>query len=142
MYSGRYSITLDDRSRLRIPTKLREKLGDNVIMCGGSEGCAFLMNEEQLEEFLAPVEEKIKLGDLESMTKLRKFYATVFPMTEDNQGRFVLPATLKKYMKADKKLIFLGAKKRIEIWAEEIFVERFESNVEDINDAVIMLGML
>ena len=141
MYSGDYRISLDDRGRMRIPSKLRERLGKDLVMSAGTDGCAFLMNENDLEELIGPVTRSVKLSEHDKMNMLRKFYASVYTLTEDNQGRFVLPAKLKSYMKANKGLVFVGTINRIEVWAEEIYDERFETSVEDINSVVDMLGI-
>lgn len=142
MFSGRYSVTLDDRSRMRIPVKLKEKLGENFYMTGGFDGCAFLMSEEQLKTFVDPVQSRVRFGDAEGMQNMRTFYATVYEMTPDNQGRYSMPLPLKKGIKADKKLVFLGAFDRIEVWPEEVFVKKFEGDQQKINDAVVMFGMM
>ena len=141
MYSGDYRISLDDRGRMRIPSKLREKLGKELVMSAGTDGCAFLMNESDLETLIGPVTRSVKLSEHEMMNMLRKFYANVYTMTEDNQGRFVLPAKLRAHMKANKGLVFVGMLDRIEVWAEEIYDERFSTSVEDINNVVDMLGI-
>lgn len=141
MYSGDYRISLDDRGRMRIPSKLREKLGKDFVMSAGTDGCAFLMNEADFETLIGPITRSAKLSEHEKMNMLRKFYANVYTMTEDNQGRFVLPAKLKAYMKASKGLVFVGMLDRIEVWSEEIYDERFSTSVEDINNVVDMLGI-
>lgn len=141
MYSGDYRITLDDRARMRIPTKLKKELGDNIVMTAGTDGCAFLMNENDLEAFLRPVRESVKLSDHEKMNMLRKFYATVYHLSEDKQGRYILPIKLRKYINAEKNLVFLGTGERIEVWAEEIFDKLFDGSVEEVNEVIDFLGM-
>lgn len=141
MYSGDFRISLDDRARMRIPTKLKKMLGDSIVMTAGTDGCAFLMNEDDLDAFLRPIRENVKLSDHERTNMLRKFYATIYHLTEDKQGRYILPLKLRKYIRAEKDLVFLGAGDRIEVWAEEVYDQLFEGSVEEINEVIDFLGM-
>lgn len=141
MYSGDYRLSLDDRARMRIPAKLKKMLGDNIVMTAGTDGCAFLMNEEDLDALLRPIRENVRLSDHDKTNMLRKFYATIYHLTEDKQGRYIMPAKLRKYVNAEKDLVFLGAGDRIEVWAEEIYDARFEGSVDEINEVIDFLGM-
>ena len=39
---GEYDHTLDDKNRLTLPAKLREQLGDEVVISRGLDGCLFV----------------------------------------------------------------------------------------------------
>ena len=127
---------------MRIPTKLREKLGEEgIVMSAGTDGCAFLMNESDLEKMIGPITESTKLSEHEKQNALRKFYATVYQLTEDKQMRFILPSKLKAYMHAEKGLVFVGMSNRIEVWAEEVYNEKFSGSVDEINSVIDQLGL-
>ena len=69
------------------------------------------------------------------------FSSTVFTPEEDAQGRFILPAKLREYAKINKKMVFLGAMNRVEIWSEEKYDEVYGIDKLDINGAVRALGI-
>lgn len=45
--------------------------------------------------------------------------SSTFEIEEDNQGRFVLPASLKEFAGITKNVVSVGVGKRIEVWNEE-----------------------
>ncbi len=142
MYFGEYRVALDDKGRMRIPNKIKSQLGgDGVTICAGTDGALFLMTEKQFSERIAELAEETLFGDFAKQNALRMFSSTVFTPEEDAQGRFVLPAKLRDYAKINKKMVFLGAMNRVEIWAEEKYDEVYGIDKLDINGAVRALGI-
>lgn len=52
--------------------------------------------------------------------------ATMSIPEEDNQGRFVLDANLRRIAKIQKDVVFVGMFDRIELWSAETYNERFK----------------
>ena len=49
MLLGEYDHTLDDKNRLTLPAKLREQLGDEVVISRGLDGCLFVHSRAAFE---------------------------------------------------------------------------------------------
>ena len=56
---------------------------------------------------------------------------------EDNQGRFILDANLRKVAKINKNVVFVGMFDRIELWAAEVYEERFKELDDDEYDKAL-----
>ena len=50
---------------------------------------------------------------------LRNFYARIFQVESDAQGRIVLPAPMKAAVGIGQDVVFIGANRRVELWAPE-----------------------
>ena len=45
MLLGEHEHTLDDKNRLTLPAKLREQLGDEVVVTRGLDGCLYVYSD-------------------------------------------------------------------------------------------------
>ena len=133
---GNFQHTLDDKNRIRLPAKYREKLGNEYILLPGIDGCIFLYPSSAEDKFLQAVEEmEFDSEKADIITRIAEISATV---EADSQGRFMLTSDLLKFAKIDKDVRIRGAFNKIEIWSEEIYVKRHESkpqSAEDLNEA-------
>ena len=132
---GNFQHTLDDKNRIRLPAKYREKLGNEYILMPGIDGCIFLYPASAEDKFLQAVEEmEFDSDKADIISRIAEISATV---EADTQGRFMLTPDLIKFAKIDKDVRIRGAFKRIEIWSEEIYVERYgkPQSSESMNEA-------
>lgn len=134
-FFGQQSLQLDEKNRMRIPAKYRAKLGARYFILQGVGGCLFVMGEETFERFIAPFQ-NVALSDIEGQAAVRAIMATVEEPEEDTQGRFVLPALLKKCAAIDKKVVFVGVNDRLEIWSEEKFLAKNIGSEESVDAAI------
>ena len=47
-----YRLSLDDKNRMRLPAKFRAKIGDDFVLCQGTDGCLFVMSHNEFENFI------------------------------------------------------------------------------------------
>lgn len=130
IFFGEYNLQLDDKNRMRIPTKLRSFVGETFYVLHGSGGCLFVMDEGEFQK-IAEKFRKIPLSDLRAQDIVRKIMSSVFIAEEDSQGRFVLPKKAKEYAGIDKQIVYIGVNSRMEIWASE----RYQSQGYDSCDS-------
>lgn len=130
IFFGEYSLQLDDKNRMRIPTKLRNFVGESFYVLHGSGGCLFVMDEGEFKKITEKFAQ-IPLSDLRAQDTVRKIMSSVFVADEDSQGRFVLPKKAKEYAGVDKQIIYIGVNSRMEIWA----LERYQSQGYDSSDS-------
>jgi len=112
---GEYEHSLDAKSRLIMPAKLREDIGEKFIITKGLDGCLFGFSKQEWENF----EDKLKtlpLTNKNARDFVRFFLSGAIEEELDKQGRFLIPANLKEYANLDKEIVITGVGTRIEIW--------------------------
>lgn len=139
-YVGKFNHQLDQKNRLRIPAKLKGELGSNFAIVRGTNGCLFIYSAEQFANLYEEKSRQISFVSEEGKVAtdaLRRMVATMSAPDEDNQGRFILDANLRKCAKIQKDVVFVGMFDRIELWAAEIYNERYgEMSDEDYDNSL------
>ena len=119
MIFGEYKHELDEKNRLRLPAKLKQKLGERYVILKGSNKCLFVFSQAELESTINEKLKSLPLTDSKAQRTIRAMFSSGFEVEEDNQGRFVLPSSLKDFAQINKNVVSIGAGNRVEIWAEE-----------------------
>ncbi len=140
MFMGEYNHTIDAKSRLIIPSKFREILGDEFVVTKGLDGCLFVFDNAEWTAF----EEKLK--QLPSLTNpnvrkfIRFFMAGASTVEVDKQGRILIPASLKEHAALEKDVVLIGVGSRMEIWSKE----RYEGTVtyDDMEEIAMHMSEL
>ncbi len=133
VYFGEYVQMLDDKSRMRLPIKLRVLLGQNYYLFAGAEGSLIAMDSDRFDAMTAKFS-LVPMTDLKARSAISDLMASVVCPEEDNQGRFVLPAKLREYAGIEKKAVVIGACDYIEIWSEERYAQRALAQPETVTD--------
>ena len=110
---------IDEKNRIRIPSKLKDALGDSPVILKGTDGCLFVYSQEAMNGMFAS---KFANNDFtqEDKTKaLRLLTASSIYAEEDKQGRILLPPHLIQHAGIQKNIVTIGAFDRVEIWSEE-----------------------
>ena len=128
MFKGVFEHQLDDKNRLRIPSRFKKELtgehGEKTYsFFRGMNNCICVMTDELLDETISVLAEE---GISESSEASTLFFGSIFSAEEDSQGRVVLPAMLKRMAGITKNIITLGKGKRLEIWAAEKYYAYIE----------------
>lgn len=128
MFKGMFEHQLDDKNRLRIPSKFKKELiGENgeksYSFFRGMNRCICVMADDQLDETVAAISED---AISESSQAATMFFSSIFSAEEDAQGRVVLPPILKRIAGIKKDIITIGRGNRLEIWAAERYYEYIE----------------
>lgn len=115
MFLGTHSPRLDDKGRLILPAKFRDKLAGGLVVTRGQERCLYVF---AMDEFLR-IAEQMRTAPMTS--KSARDYSRVFlsgasDEIPDKQGRVTIPTTLREYAGLDRDLAVIGAGSRIEIW--------------------------
>ena len=128
MFKGMVEHQLDDKNRLRIPSKFKKELtGENgeksYSFFRGMNRCICVMADDELDDTIASISEE---AISEANHASAMFFGSIFSAEEDSQGRVVLPSMLKKMAGIQKDIITIGRGKRLEIWAAEKYYEYIE----------------
>ena len=138
MLGGEYRHNLDAKNRIFIPAKLREDLGDTLVIAKDiREKCLKVYSLEGWEEYIKPLrEQKRKLSE----RIVRILHASLTQVTPDTQGRVVLPPELISHAGLEKNVVIVGCCDYAEIWSESAYSALKES--EDLSEILAELEEL
>ncbi len=139
MILGEYRHTLDAKNRTFLPAKLREVLGERIVIAQGVDKCLTVYPMESWEKFEAKVAE---LPPIKARQVRRWIYGFSQDTTVDSQGRVLIPNAYKEYAGLEKNLVSLGVGDHIEIWSEDEFEATVKGiSAEEIEETLIEMGM-
>ena len=94
MLIGQYTSKLTDKDRLAIPKKLREELGEELIITRWYENCLVIIAKAGWEALFARLTGNSVLITSPVRDIDRFVLGNAFEVVLDSQGRFVLPEIL------------------------------------------------
>ena len=134
MLIGEYGHSLDIKSRVSFPAKLREELGEKVIITRGLDNCLFVYS---LAEWKG-LEERIRALPLSKSRGIQRFlFASAAVVEADKQGRIVIPQNLREHAGIDKEVMIIGASTRAEIWDKT----KWEDNCQALTSTMMEEAM-
>ncbi|MFH1226221.1 MAG: division/cell wall cluster transcriptional repressor MraZ [bacterium] len=141
MFIGEYYHNLDEKGRLAVPVKFRQRLAKGAVVTRGLDNCLFLYTKDEwaiLAEKLA----KLPISKANTRAFARLMLAGAMDVEFDTQGRIVLPDYLRKYADIRKKVVIAGLYNRLEIWDEEIWSQYKKGTEKKSGDIAEALGEL
>ena len=139
MIFGEYYHQLDEKNRLRLPSKLKSQLGDKYVVLKGSSGCLFVFSQNELETTINEKLKALPLSDIKAQKSVRMLFSSCYEVEEDNQGRFLLPAYLREFANIKKNVVSIGVGNRVEIWDEDAW-KRYNSDTADFDNIIAGLS--
>jgi MraZ protein len=115
MLLGQHDHSLDEKHRLTLPARLREQLGDRVVVTVGLDGCLEAYAQEDWDRMAARIRELDSLSR-ESRVMRRHFFAQAVTAELDKQGRLVLPSSLLDAAGIEREVTIAGVHDYLEIW--------------------------
>ncbi len=138
MFCGEYSHNIDNKKRIILPSKLREQLGENVVMTKSVDKCVALYPIDRWNLFTAKLD---ALPDTETRQVKRFLYSAAFETAVDGQGRILVAPNLCEYASLVKSVKVIGVGDHIEIWDDQLWAnENSSENTSDIANVLIKLG--
>lgn len=137
---GEYNHTIDAKSRLIIPSKFRESLGETFVVTKGLDGCLFVFDNAEWTAFEEKLQKLPSLTNPDVRKFIRFFMAGASEVEVDKQGRILIPASLKEFAVLEKDVVLIGAGSRVEIWSKE----RYEGTVsyDDMEEIALHMSEL
>lgn len=137
--SGEYSHTLDAKKRLILPAKIREELGNEIVLTKNVDKCVSIYPRTV---WLAFREKLDAQPDTETRVVKRFLYSAAFETTIDAQNRLVIPSNLCEYASLKKNVRVVGVGKRAEIWDEDAWNDAVAAvNVNEVIAIMEKLGL-
>jgi MraZ protein len=118
-FTGSVEHALDEKGRLIVPARFRERLGAGfIITIAQPDPCLALYPSVTWADFCVRLEEAPRKDE-----RFRRLVRHLFAHTEevacDTQGRLLIPVALRNYAGIDREVTSIGALTRVEIWAKE-----------------------
>lgn len=141
MFIGEYHHLIDEKGRLAIPMKFREKLSGGAVVTRGLDNCLFVFAMDEWKK-LAEKLSSLPFSQKDSRAFARLMLAGAMDVEVDKQGRAVLPEYLRSYAKLGKDVVVAGLYSRLEIWDRKAW-EKYKAKTEkDSNDIAERMGEL
>lgn len=124
MFWGEYSHTIDDKGRLTIPAKHRDRLGEAIITRGLDRNLALypLPAWEQLVSRLR----ELPITDPNARALQRLIFSGAQEVSPDKQGRILVPPYLREYAGITQSAVIAGMESYVEIWDPEAWAKTLE----------------
>ena len=127
LFTGSVDHSLDDKGRLVVPARFRERLGAGFFLTVAEpDPCLALYPASTWADVCAKIE-AAPVKDARYRSFVRYLFAHTEELSCDAQGRLVIPATLRTWAQIDKDVISIGSLTRVEVWAKE----RYDRHVKD-----------
>ena len=133
MLMGEFNHNIDEKSRLIIPSKLRDVLGVDPVITRGLDGCLFLYPKSTWDQLV----EKLNILPFtkkDARMFLRFLMSSASLVKYDKQGRILIPAPLVLYSQIQKECTIIGVSDRIEIWSKENWEKSFSESIMQLEE--------
>ena len=123
-FYGQYTNSISAKGQASIPKKFRDSLDEieaagGFVLLPGQDCCLYLYTHLQFSEIRTRVRELAVKNN--SPEFFRSFMESVVALDPDNQGRFVIPQTMRDLADlTGKEVTFIGMDDRIEIWNPDV----------------------
>lgn len=138
MFRGEFSISLDSKGRLAVPSRYRERLSES---CSGKLVVTISLLERCLAVYPFPDWQRIEdeLQNLpaldakaQAITHLLIGHAAECEL--DSHGRLLVPPSLRAFAGLDKQVKMVGQVKKFELWANDTWVTRRDELLAQVGE--------
>ena len=137
MLLGVYYHQIDEKNRLRLPKKLKAELSSAMII-KGSHNCLYILPSAVFDKIMQKANDLPMFGPAQD--SLRLILSSACEIVEDNQGRFLLPQTLKSWSGIQKDVVFVGVGNRVELWDRKSWEDYYNQKQNDYDNLLLSLG--
>ncbi|MCL2816794.1 MAG: division/cell wall cluster transcriptional repressor MraZ [Clostridiales bacterium] len=130
MFKGEYQQLIDDRGRIIVPAKMREALGQEIVMTKGLDQCLFVCSAAGWED-INDKAKKLSLTNQAARAFLRTLYSGAMDVELDSQKRALIPPALRKYAGLERDVVIIGVGTRVEIWDKDKWSEYSEKSAAE-----------
>ncbi len=140
LFTGSVEHSLDDKGRLVVPARFRERLGAGFFLTiAQPDLCLALYPAATWAERCAKLE-AAPVKDARYRSYIRFLFAHTDELSCDTQGRLVIPAALRSYAAIEKDVVSIGSLTRVEVWARERYAVQ-DADPAGLHDFATELGL-
>ncbi|MDR2109700.1 MAG: division/cell wall cluster transcriptional repressor MraZ [Spirochaetaceae bacterium] len=141
LLTGEFKITLDDKGRVSLPSRLRGGLPENVlILTKGIEKCLWLFPPDQWKNVSKKLLDSASLSLEKSNLVQHRFIAPAQEIEIDKSGRVAVPQSLRDFAGLTRDCLILGIEKYIEIWDVDRYDAYWKANEEKFKHVLEEMG--
>jgi MraZ protein len=119
LFTGSVEHSLDEKGRLVVPARFRERLGSGFFLTlGEPDACLALYPAPFWAEFCERLEAAPR-KDARYRAFVRHLFANTEELSCDGHGRLVIPGPLRSWANIERDVVSIGALTRVEVWAKE-----------------------
>ncbi|GAB3754397.1 division/cell wall cluster transcriptional repressor MraZ [Yimella radicis] len=133
LFLGTHQPRLDDKGRMFLPAKFREKLASGLVITRGQERCLYVFAIADFEKLAAEMS-RTPVTNKAARNFQRVLLSAASDEIPDKQGRITIPAILREYAGLTKECTVIGAGNRVELWATEAWNELLASTEDEFAD--------
>jgi len=142
-YTGLFRHTLDDKSRLTIPSAWRyaHEESDTFLATPHPDGYIAVLPPAEVEKLYEKVAQKA-LTDRDAQEAFARFFALTLAFTFDKQGRFGVDGDLLKHADIRKDAVLVGSLTKFAIWSPSRW-QKLETRTtgEQLGDLMRRIGI-
>jgi MraZ protein len=126
VFLGTHTPRLDDKGRLFLPAKFRERLSTGLVVTRGQERCLYVF---PMDEFVKVTEQMQAAPTTNRAVRdyIRVFLSGASDEIPDKQGRVTVPAHLRQYAGLTRECTVIGTGSRVEVWDTDAWNEYLAS---------------
>lgn len=129
MFLGTHNPRLDEKGRLFLPAKFRDKLAGGLVMTRGQERCIYIFTTDKFVDFTTELQSS-PITNAEARSFQRVMLSGATDDIPDKQGRVTVPALLRQYAGLDRDCTVIGVGDRVELWDTQRW-EQFVTGAEE-----------
>lgn len=136
---GQYEVSVGEKGRIALPSKIRKELGEKVIITYGFEKSLIVVSEQNWTRLIGELKDSSLFASKARDTK-RFLFGGAVSVDLDKQGRFLLPEYLRKYAGVEKEVVFLGLESYAELWDKKKWdkhTANLQTEIEKIAETLI-----
>lgn len=139
MLLGQFQHNIDDKGRIIIPIKLREKLSNVAVVTKGFDGCLSLYSTDEWEKFQSSLL-TLSSNSMDARKHVRVLVGSASEVEFDKQGRINLASNLLSSAAIKKECVVVGVLDHIEIWAKEVWDEYYKDASDSLEEVAEKLS--
>ncbi len=138
MLIGEYIHTIDEKSRISLPSKFRKEMGKKIIITPGLDQCLFIFTTKEWSKVakrLSDAEKDLSFLKSDQRSFNRYMFGRAAEVEVDSIGRILIPTFLKDRIKVKDSAVFVGVEDRVEIWNEKAwsaYKEKVETEADQL----------
>lgn len=121
MFRGIYTITIDTKGRLAIPTRTRSALGLDLVVTIDTELACLLLYPASEWQVIEDNLQKLPSFNAAARRIQRLLIGHATDIEVDGSGRVLLPTVLRNYASLDKDVVMIGQGNKFEVWNKELW---------------------
>lgn len=123
MFLGQYEHQMDEKNRIAIPIRFRDRFETIAFLTASPDGCIAVYTRESYESAYAEIL-ALPTQSSAGRTARRQFFGQTHEVKKDAQGRLVIPAALIAHAGLKKDVVAVGAGECFEYWDKDALALR------------------